>query len=97
LQAGGAAAQPGDAVFQEHEAEFLATMGDWIASGKVKFKEDLRMGLENAPSTFRALLSPGDVPGATFGKTLIGVGHDPTLNDGIVNARGGSNVLRPSL
>ena len=96
-QAGGVAAQPGDAVFQAHEAEFLATMGNWVSSGKVKYKEDLRVGIENAPATFQALLSPGDAPSATFGKTLIGVGHDPTLSECIARARGGSNVLQPSL
>ena len=72
-------------------------MGEWVETGQVKYKEDLRMGLENAPSTFQALLAPGDSPGATFGKTLIGVGHDPTLNDGIANARLGNNVLRQAL
>jgi NADPH-dependent curcumin reductase len=84
-------------MFQAHEAEFLETMGGWVRSGQVKYKEDLRMGLENAPATFQALLSPGDASGATFGKTLVGVGHDPTLSSEIASARGGSNVLRPSL
>lgn len=55
------------------------------------------MGLENAPATFQGLLSPGDAPGATFGKTLVGVGHDPTLSNEIAKARGSEDVLRSSL
>ena len=72
-------------------------MGEWVSSGRVKYKEDLRLGLENAPATFQALLSPGDVSGATFGKTLVGVGEDPTVSQEIIGARKGGNVMRPAL
>ena len=95
--AGGAAESPGDEIFQMHQAEFLEAMGGWVQSGEVKYKEDLRPGLESTPQTFRDLLSPGDASGSTFGKTLVGVGEDPTLSSAIESARGGSNVLRPSL
>jgi NADPH-dependent curcumin reductase CurA len=96
--AGGAAAAPGDPAFQAHEQDFLSTMGGWVASGAVRYKEDLRPGLENAPLTFQALLSPGDASGSTFGKTLVGVGEDPTLSSTIASARDGANVLtKPSL
>ena len=57
-----------------HQARFLAEMADWVRNGKVKYREDLWPGLESAPAAFRAMLEGGN-----FGKTLVGVGADPTL------------------
>src|SRR5262249_42269441 len=72
----------------EHQAHFLERMADWIRAGKVKYKEDLWPGLERAPKAFRAMLEGGN-----FGKTLVGVGSDPTLNDALQARRAGPNVL----
>jgi len=57
----------------DHQDRFLAEMGDWIRAGRITYKEDLWPGLESAPRAFRAMLEGGN-----FGKTLVGVGDDPT-------------------
>lgn len=72
----------------DYQDRFLAEMGDWIRAAKVKYKEDLWPGLEQAPTAFRAMLEGGN-----FGKTLVGVGDDPTLDEGIKARRGGADVL----
>ncbi len=51
--------------------EFLAEVGPMLASGKVKAKESVTEGLENAPKAFMGLLS-----GANFGKAVVRVGPD---------------------
>ena len=40
----------------------------WIAEGKIKYKEDMQEGLENAPKTLMRLFE-----GANFGKQLLQV------------------------
>jgi NADPH-dependent curcumin reductase CurA len=72
----------------EHQAHFFEQMAGWIREGKVKYKEDLWPGLEQAPKAFRAMLEGGN-----FGKTLIGVGDDPTLDATLKARRAGTNVL----
>jgi NADPH-dependent curcumin reductase CurA len=72
----------------EHQAHFLERMASWIREGKVKYKEDLWVGLDQAPKAFRAMLEGGN-----FGKTLVGVGEDPTLNAALKARRAGTNVL----
>ena len=47
-------------------AEGLAQLSEWIASGRIKYREDIVDGLENAPSAFIGLLA-----GENFGKRLI--------------------------
>ena len=73
----------------EHQAHFFEQMADWIRAGKVKYKEDLWPGLEQAPQAFRAMLEGGN-----FGKTLVGVGDDPTLDAALKARRAGTNVLQ---
>jgi NADPH-dependent curcumin reductase CurA len=73
---------------KEHQAHFLEEMSAWIRQGVVKYKEDLWPGLEQAPKAFRAMLEGGN-----FGKTLVGVGHDPTLDEALKARRAGTNVL----
>lgn len=51
--------------------EFLSQMSTWLKVGKVKFREDLVDGLENAPQAFIGLLD-----GKNFGKLIIRVGND---------------------
>ncbi len=60
----------------DHEAQFLKEMGRWVAAGQVIYREDLRHGLENAPQAFADMLR-----GANFGKTLVQIAPDPTLNN----------------
>jgi NADPH-dependent curcumin reductase CurA len=72
----------------EHQTPFLEQMANWIREGKVKYKEDLWPGLAQAPRAFRAMLEGGN-----FGKTLVGVSDDPTLDDALKARRAGANVL----
>jgi len=55
------------------QVRFLAEMAELLRDGLVKYREDLRPGLEHTPRVFREMLEGGN-----FGKTLIGVGEDPT-------------------
>jgi NADPH-dependent curcumin reductase len=54
--------------FDHRRAEFLAAMGGWLREGKIKYREDVVHGLENAPSAFIGLLK-----GRNFGKLLVEV------------------------
>lgn len=54
-------------------ADFLTDCTRWVKDGKLKYREDVVEGLENAPSAFIGLLQ-----GRNFGKLLIKVGDDPT-------------------
>ncbi len=47
-------------------AEFARDMGAWVAEGKVKIREDMVDGLENAPKAFAGLLE-----GENFGKLVV--------------------------
>ncbi|RMD90951.1 MAG: NADP-dependent oxidoreductase [Alphaproteobacteria bacterium] len=51
--------------------EFAAQMGDWVKTGKVKYREEMIDGLENAPAALIGLLN-----GENFGKRVIRVAHD---------------------
>lgn len=50
--------------------EFAAQMGPWIESGKIKYREEMIDGLENAPAALIGLLN-----GENFGKRVIRVGQ----------------------
>ena len=63
----------GDFVGDHHDA-FLADMAGWVTSGQVKYREDIRHGLETLPAAFADMMRGGN-----FGKTLVQVGKDPTL------------------
>lgn len=52
--------------------QFLADMSAWLKEGKVKYKEDVTDGLENAPRELIGLLR-----GENFGKKVIRVGREP--------------------
>jgi NADPH-dependent curcumin reductase CurA len=54
-----------------HQAAFLALMGDYLRQEKVVYLEDFRAGLEVAPTAFGEMLRGGN-----FGKTLVVV-KDP--------------------
>jgi len=51
--------------------EFSQQMGEWVSTGKVKYKEQIVDGLENAPTAFMGLLE-----GRNFGKLVVRVGPD---------------------
>ena len=49
-------------------AEFQEAMGAWVRDGRIKYREDLVEGLENAPAAFIAMLQGGN-----FGKLIVNV------------------------
>jgi hypothetical protein len=73
---------------EAYQAQFLDEMAGWIRTGRIKYKEDLWPGLEQAPAAFSAMMQGGN-----FGKTLVGVGADPTLNETIQSRRASTDVL----
>ncbi|MEO8114823.1 MAG: NADP-dependent oxidoreductase [Phenylobacterium sp.] len=58
----------------DHQEAFLRDMGAWVAAGEVRYREDIRQGLETVPAAFSEMLRGGN-----FGKMLVQVGEDPTL------------------
>ncbi len=54
--------------FATKQADFLREAGDWVRSGRLKYREDIVEGLENAPTAFLGLLR-----GKNFGKLLVRV------------------------
>jgi len=53
---------------EQHYAEFLREVGAGIADGRIRYREDLVDGLENAPAAFIGMLE-----GRNFGKLIIRV------------------------
>ena len=58
----------------DRRPQFYADMGKWIAEGKVKWKETIVEGIENAPRAFIGLFT-----GENLGKMLVKVGPDPVI------------------
>jgi NADPH-dependent curcumin reductase CurA len=54
--------------FASQQPEFLREMSGWLREGRVKYREDIVDGLENAPEAFRGLLK-----GRNFGKLIVRV------------------------
>jgi NADPH-dependent curcumin reductase CurA len=54
--------------FAAKQADFLRDAGEWVRSGRLKYREDIIDGLENAPTAFLGLLR-----GKNFGKLLVRV------------------------
>ena len=54
--------------YENRYEEGLNMMAKWIKEGKLRYREDVVDGLENAPRTFIGMLN-----GENFGKTLIKV------------------------
>ncbi|MCR1780973.1 NADP-dependent oxidoreductase [Nocardioides carbamazepini] len=52
---------------------FRRDMAAWVREGRVRYREDVVVGLENVPEAFRGLLV-----GRNFGKLLVRLGDDPT-------------------
>jgi NADPH-dependent curcumin reductase CurA len=59
--------------FAAQRQAFLDEVGGWLHAGRIKYREDVVDGLENAVHAFQGLLK-----GANFGKLLVKVGADPT-------------------
>jgi NADPH-dependent curcumin reductase CurA len=57
--------------FADQQAEFLAEVGPMVRDGRIKYREDIIDGLENAP---RALI--GLLRGENFGKVIVRVAVD---------------------
>ncbi|MCA9773878.1 MAG: NADP-dependent oxidoreductase [Myxococcales bacterium] len=53
--------------------DFQREVGAWVREGRIRYREDIVDGLENAPRAFMGLLQ-----GANFGKLLVRVSEDPT-------------------
>ncbi|MDP8984603.1 MAG: NADP-dependent oxidoreductase [Pseudomonadota bacterium] len=54
---------------EARRAEFRTALGGWIRDGKIKYREDIVHGLENAPAAFLGLLE-----GRNFGKVVVEAG-----------------------
>ncbi|WP_214473224.1 NADP-dependent oxidoreductase [Mesorhizobium sp. dw_380] len=54
--------------FADQRPAFYSEMAEWIASGRVRYREDIVDGLENAPQAFLGLLE-----GRNFGKLIMRV------------------------
>jgi NADPH-dependent curcumin reductase len=54
--------------FSEHRPAFYREMAQWLAEGRVKYKEDIVQGLESAPEAFIGMLE-----GRNFGKLIVQV------------------------
>ncbi len=52
--------------------EGLSRLGGWIREGRLKYKEDVVEGLDNAPAAFLRLFT-----GENFGKQLVKLGDEP--------------------
>ena len=53
--------------------EFLRHMSQWLREGRIRYREDIVQGLENAPRAFIGLLQ-----GENIGKRIVQVAPDPT-------------------
>jgi len=58
----------------DHQDAFLHDVAGWVASGQVKYREDIRQGFETIPACFGEMMRGGN-----FGKMLVQVSDDPTL------------------
>jgi NADPH-dependent curcumin reductase len=57
----------------DRAADFLRDCGQWMRQGRLKYREDIVEGLEQAPQAFIGLLQ-----GKNLGKLLVRVSADPT-------------------
>lgn len=57
--------------YGDRQPEFISHMVPWVRDGKVKFREDVVEGLEQAPEAFIGLLE-----GRNFGKLVVRVAQD---------------------
>jgi len=55
--------------YGQRRDEFLTALGGWVREGRIKYREDVVRGLDNAPGAFLGLLE-----GRNFGKLVVDVG-----------------------
>jgi NADPH-dependent curcumin reductase len=60
-------------VWDLEPGDFVSEVGAWIRAGRIRYREDIREGLENAPAALIGLLQ-----GENFGKLLVRLAPDPT-------------------
>jgi NADPH-dependent curcumin reductase CurA len=60
-------------VWDLEPGDFVNEVGAWVRERRIRYREDIRDGLENAPAAFIGLLD-----GENFGKLLVRVAPDPT-------------------
>ncbi|HEY5830554.1 MAG: NADP-dependent oxidoreductase [Hyphomicrobiaceae bacterium] len=58
--------------FNQKYGPALRQMGEWVRSGRIKYKEDIVEGIENAPRAFIGMLR-----GDNFGKMQVKLGPEP--------------------
>jgi NADPH-dependent curcumin reductase CurA len=61
--------------FSSQQEEFFEHVGHWVREGRIKYREDIVGGLENAPRAFQGLLR-----GENFGKLLVRVSPNQSPN-----------------
>ena len=54
--------------FAALQADFLREAGEWVRAGRLRYREDIVEGLDNAPAAFLGLLQ-----GKNFGKLIVRV------------------------
>ncbi len=59
--------------YEHRRSEFINDVSQWLRGGKLKYKEDVIEGLENAPHAFIGLLE-----GKNFGKLIVKFAKDST-------------------
>ncbi|MGI9249976.1 MAG: NADP-dependent oxidoreductase [Pseudohongiellaceae bacterium] len=59
----------------ERWPEITQKLGNWVKEGKIKYRESIGEGLDNAPDLFRGMLK-----GKNFGKQLVKIAEVPELN-----------------
>jgi NADPH-dependent curcumin reductase CurA len=58
--------------FADRQADFLSEVGGWVREGRIRWREDVVDGLENAPAALIGLLE-----GRNFGKLVVRVSEAP--------------------
>jgi len=56
---------------EKRRPEFIRDVSAWIKEGKLRYREDMVEGLENAPKAFLGLFQ-----GKNFGKLIVRVGPE---------------------
>ena len=59
---------------EKHHDEFLAYVAPLVRDGRIRYREDIRQGLESVPACFAEMLR-----GDNFGKMIVQVAPDPTI------------------
>jgi hypothetical protein len=70
--------------FAGRQADFLREAGEWVRSGRLKYREDIVKGLEHAPTAFLGLLEGRIRQDAGEGGVTITVGRIIWLSSKVV-------------